>query len=335
MAFPVGISLVLGNSRYDSHVRRLRVSLSLLPGVNRAVAVMPSTVPFSASPGENAQIGLTAGDTTETVLTGTIKAVERTLTAVAVTVSDGSADLHACRPAATYEGQNSGQILQALAGDAGLSTGRIDANLDLAAYVAEQSRTAGEHAALLARLSGCLAFVSSGNELSAPKISDSADCALRYGRDILVYQVQERKKDGPDLGAIGNGPAGSGSAPDALRQTVASLPSNAQPPGAKMRWLPHAFLRTPSAASDAGDALNDEAGRGLSRAEGHCLLNPELRLGSILEISDAPDGLSPGPWIVTGIVHEVRPSGRSRTIFRGKSAGGGGLGGLAGGLLSS
>ncbi len=334
MAFPVGISLTLGNNRYDSHVRRLRVSLSLLPGVNSAVAVLPSSVSFSAATGDDAIVELTAGDTTETVLTGTIKAISRSLTAISVTLGDGSADLHAYRPATTYEGQTSGQILQALAGDAGLSTGRIDASLDLAAYIAEQNRTAGEHAALLARLSGCLAYVNCDNELAAPKISDSADGALRYGRDILVYQVQERKKDRPDLVAIGNGPAGSGSAPDVLRQTVATLPSNAQSPGATTRWQPHAFLRTPAAASDAGDALKGEEGRRLSRAEGHCLLSPQLRLGSVLEISDSPDGLSSGPWIVTGILHEVQPSGRSRTTFRGESAGGsGGLGGLAGGLL--
>jgi hypothetical protein len=263
-----------------------------------------------------------------------IKAVERSLTIISVTLSDGSADLHAYRPATTYEGRTSGQILQALASDVGLSTGRIEADLDLAAYAAEQGRTAGEHTALLALLSGCLAFVNSDNELSVPKISISADEALRYGRDIMAYRVQERKKDRPDLMAIGNGPAGSGSAPDALRQTVGTLPSNAQSPGAAMRWQPYAFLRTPSAVSAADNALNTDAGRRLSRAEATCLVSPQLRLGSVVKISDMPDGLNPGPWILTGICHEVRTSGQSRTIFRGDSAGSGSeLTSLIGGFL--
>lgn len=72
MAFPVGISLTLGNYRYDTHVQQLRVSLSLLPGVNSAVAILPSNVQFSAAPGDDAEIELTAGDVTETVLTGTV-----------------------------------------------------------------------------------------------------------------------------------------------------------------------------------------------------------------------------------------------------------------------
>ena len=69
--------------------------------------------------------------------------------------ADGSADLAALRPAATYQKQQAGDVISALARDAGADTGAVDVGLRLAAYVAHQERTAGEHAAYLAGLAGC------------------------------------------------------------------------------------------------------------------------------------------------------------------------------------
>jgi hypothetical protein len=321
--------LELGSLAYDSHLTAVSVTLATLPGVTSFRATLPGSVEVDASVGDRVKLELDGGEGAETVVTGRLRALRRTQLGVEAIGADGSADLCALRPAATYERQKAGDIIGALAAEVGVGVGSLDVGLQVAAYVADQSRSAGEHAAYLARLAGCTLVLDGDGLLgSRARSSDEPDAALRHGRELIAYEVSEWAPPSAELVAIGSGPAGSASAPNALRVSVGRLPDDAPTPGADAVWEAHAVLRTPGAASDASAAIGGEASAGATRLRARAFLLPALRPGAIVDVQELPEPLSGGPWAVARVRHELRGDGSAETVFEGISAGTGGTGGL-------
>jgi hypothetical protein len=316
--------LELGNLAYESHLTGVQVTLGTLPAVSSCRATLPLAVQVDAAPGDKVKLELDGGEGSETVLTGTLRVLRRTFGGVEALAADGSADLAALRPAATYEKQQAGDVISALARDAGADTGAVDVGLRLAAYVAHQERTAGEHAAYLAGLAGCtLVTDADGAVVSVERSNAEPEVALRYGRELTAYEVSECPPPVARRIAIGAGPAGSAEAQNALRPSAKGLPDGAA-------------LRTPGAASDASAALDAAAAAGATRLRARGFLLPALRPGAVIEIQDVPEPASGGPWLLLRVRHELPGSGPGETVLEGVSAGDGGLGGLlalVGGLL--
>jgi hypothetical protein len=133
----------------------------------------------------------------------------------------------------------------------------------------------------------------------------------------------------------GNGPAGSADAPDALRPTTEALPGDAPKPGPEAVWSPAPVLRTPDAALTATKAATATTSAAVTRIQARCFLLPALRPGTVVEVQSLPDELSGGPWLVTRVVHRLKPDTGGLTGFEGVSAGSGGLGSLLGAALSA
>ena len=98
--------------------------------------------------------------------TGQVQSVRRTVDEIRVTGGDAGARLAAVRPATTYRNKSAADVVKALAADAGVSPGDVDIDLDLAAYVAHQGRSAAEHIADLATLGGGIAQVDGDGALN-------------------------------------------------------------------------------------------------------------------------------------------------------------------------
>lgn len=311
MSYTAAISLTLGNSyRYDTQVVRLRASLGLLPSVNRVVMTFPAEVELHASVGDDASVDLLVDEDSTTVLTGLVYEIGDAMGACSVTICDGSAQLCAARPMKTFEATSVGDVINGLAGEASVDTGAIAADLEMPVCIIDQNNTAAGHIARLAQLSDCLAFIDADNCLQASAVPQQADTALRYGRELLEYRVARRAAARPEIVAIGSGPAGSAQAPDALRPTVASLPADASEPSAAVQWNAYGALRTPKAVATAAKALNGIRNRCTEKITASCILCPWIRPGSVIEVSEAPDRLSAGPWIVTDVIHDAAgPSG--------------------------
>jgi hypothetical protein len=329
----VNASFTLGDLRYDSHAVELTVSLSLLPGVDSFRAWLPAHAELSCQSGDPALLELDGGDGKTTVLTGKVRGLRRGLDGVEVWAADSGADLAAVRPAATYTGQAGRQVVSALADEAGVSVGDVELDLPLAAYTTHQRRTAAEHVAYLAALGGAVASIDGGGGLNVRKRpSGPADAALLYGRELINCRVKDWPGPAATRVVIGNGPAGSADAGDALRPTAAPLPEDAAAPGPEALWEPSAILRTPAAALAGGAALTaSEAARG-KRLSALCFLQPQLRPGMTIEIQSLPAPLDDGGrWLVRRVVHRVRRAGGATTTFEADSAdAGGGTGGLLG-----
>ena len=336
MSLSLSATFTLGNLKYDVHAVEIIAWLAPLPGVGAFQAVLPRGVDFTAAVGDDGQLELDGGDGSQKVLTGKISASQNDTHGLRVTVSDAGAGLGALRPAATYEKQSAKDVIRALAGDAGVSIGSLDIDLPLAVYVAHQGRTAAEHIASLAVLGGALAVVNADNELDVfPRPGTSPDSALRYGREISQYQVTHAPGLSARRVALGSGPAGSATAPDALRQTLGRLPDSPPDPGVGAVWQPAAILRAPSAAKNASQALESQLSVRAKRLRAVCFLIPALRPGQVIEVQDVPDGLDGGPWLVTAVRHQLRPGSGGRTVFSGVSAGQGEAGSLLGSALSA
>jgi hypothetical protein len=332
MTLLAAASVRLGSSVFGTHAAAVTVTLADLPGVSRFEVSFPAPVAVEASAGDPGSLELDGGEGAETVLTGKIRGFRRDVGATQVLVADASADLAAYRPATTYDSRDAKAVIEALARDAQADVRSVDLDVALPAYAAHQRRTAAEHVAFLAGLGGAVAGVGSDGALAVRRPAATPDLALRYGRELLEYEVREVPGAPGRRVLVGSGPAGSADAPDALRESKDPLPGDAPKPGADARWTPTLVLRTPAAASTASQSADARAAAAASTVRARCILVPLLRPGLVVEIQDAPDRLSGGPWLLTSVVHRIDLDGGATTTFVGRGAGGSGT---AGGLLQS
>jgi len=338
MSISPAASFTLGNLKYDSHASGIQATLGILPCVNRFRVTLPAKVKLETAAGDPASLDLDGGEGSETILTGKVAWLRRGLAETQVVASDGGLDLSALRPAATYQQQSGKDVIRAMASDAGAEVGSIDLDLPLAAYVSGQRRTAAEHIAHLADLAGASAsFDPDGKLLVAAPSGGSPDLALLYGREILDVHVRERAAPKVKRFRIGGGPAGSTSAPDALRYSLSALPGGADKPGPSAVWDPAPILRVPDAATGASTAADALAASLSQVLTCRCFLLPKLRPGIVIEIQELPNGLSKGPWLLTRVEHRLSAALGGTTTFEARSASAedllGALLGAIGGLL--
>jgi hypothetical protein len=315
MTLAPSLSATLGNLRYDSQAAVLSVCLDVLPRGSSATVTLPAAVRFEAAPGDDASLDVDGGEGSETVLKGKLRSVRRTIDRIHATIGDSASELAAYRPSATLEGQDAAAVVRKLASDAGVQTGDIDVDLDLAVYVAHPWRTAAEHIASLATLGGNIAFTDGEGRLNLKKRPEGRpSSALKFGREIAAYEVREAQPVNPQRFAIGFGPSGSGGAPDALRPTTDFLPSSASSGGAGVRRYPDPRIRVPSAATTASTALQTRAAAESKQLVAHCFLLAALRPGNLIEVQSLPDGLSGGPWLVTRVEHRLSGASGATTF---------------------
>jgi hypothetical protein len=300
------VSATLGNLRYDAQAIACSACLDLLPRGSSARLTLPGSVRFEAAPGDEASLQLDGGEGANAVLGGQVRRVRRDVTTIEVELGDAGAALSAYRPACSFEKQSAAQIIRKLAADVSLRPGTLDLDLDLPAYIAHPGRNAAEHVAELARLAGAFAATGDDGSLEVRAMPEGpADSALRFGREILQYTVSDEAVANGQTFAIGAGPAGSASAPDALRPATGFLPASAGEGGPGVIRLPTPVLRTPAAAAGASDAFSRSASARGKRLAAVCFLLPALRPGQVIEVQDLPEPLAGGPWFVTRVEHRV------------------------------
>ncbi len=332
MTLVFGAVATLGSLRYDTHVTTARVSLGLAPRAGSTRVTLSPHVRVDAEPGDDASLLLHGERADVETFSGVVVAVDRDLDRTTVTLVDALGRLARSRPGTTFEQQTAAAIIAALADEEGIPTGSIEADTELLSYVADQGRTALEHTARLAGWAGAWASSAPDGGLTvAPLPTGPAERALRYGREIAALRVRRRETDA-DVVWAGSGPAGNVAAPDAHVHTTTVLPDGAPGPAPRTRRVPAPALRTPAAATDAiAAAATRNSG---ARLVATCWLQPEIRPGASIEIADAPQPDSLGPWFVTSVTHQLGPGPRGVTrIEADRLDQGGGLLDDLGGLL--
>ncbi|MGB5156371.1 hypothetical protein [Desulfobacterium sp. N47] len=305
----------LGNYLYNEHIISAHITLALLPAVNQAELIMPASVQMDASSGDDAVISIDGGDGMETVLTGKIYLVHKSIYETKVIVADAGFVLNAARPAKTFDKQDAATIVKTLAADCGVDIDKCDVDIKPAFYIAHQNRTSAEHIADLVKHAGGYAAVSAQGALTATTWPSDSDINLTFGREIREYCTKNKVPVAYQIIATGSGPAGTIDAADAKRPTAKPIPTDAPEPGNDARWVPVHMLRTPDAVTTSKKSLNSRQGAYASMMEAKTLVMPALRPGACFSAQQMPDNLSQGPWYCTKLSHHLSAHSLSVTTI--------------------
>jgi hypothetical protein len=306
-----GYTLTLGSQEWTQQAMCVEVSLGAAPSVGVLRATLPASAPLSASVGDPAKLKLDNGESEADVFAGAVDSIRRGFDCVTVTALDAAGALARFRPALTFEQVTAGTVVRDLCGEVGVDVGDVDDGVSLAFYVADPSRTALEHAARVCGWGGALARVTPDGKFETLVVNATQpELALKFGRDLLCLRQGETGDGVESFVVSGESGAGSTSAPEALRPSTDFFAgSRPDGPGSKSRWRFEPALRTAQAAGTAGAALQRVYTSSRKRGVFESLLRPDMRVGSVFEVQELPEGLAKGPFCASRVRHRLAPEG--------------------------
>jgi len=309
-------TLTIADQRWSRQAIAIDLRLAAGPQLDRLVAYLPAEAPIEAAPDDPVILSLDGGEGAETVFTGVVAKIRRGFEETKVTAAGALGQLARYRPATTFENVSAGTVIRNLARDAGVATADIADGVMLRFYVADPSRNAAEHASRVAAWSGAmLASTPDGSIAAAIVDATQAEVALRYGREVTGFEIEDAAE--PDkvtvAGESGVGDCGS---PDALRPSADFFAGN-RPDGPALHnlWVWDPALRTTAAAATAGAAFERALSAGQRRARLSALLLPKLRPGTVIELQDLPAGFAPGPYWLQTVRHRIGPAGATTSAM--------------------
>lgn len=303
-------ALTIAGQLWTQQAIAIDLRLSPAPQCDRLSVTFPAEAPLEAEPDDPVSLVLDGGEGEETVFTGTVASIRRGLDVILVTGAGALGQLARYRPAETFENVSAGTVIRNLADAAGVATGDIADGVMLRYYAADPSRTAAEHAWRVAAWSGAMLATNPEGELAATIIdATQAEVALRYGRELTGFRVEENAK--PDAVTVaGESGASDASSPDALRAT-ADFFAGSRPdgPGLGAIWSWEPALRTAEATSSAAAAQQRQLSAAQRSGRLDAFLVPGLRPGVVIEVQDLPNGLASGPYWLETVRHRIGPAG--------------------------
>jgi len=289
--------------------------------------------------GDPIEVELRVGDTSETVMTAEVQAVESSLGLTTIIGRSGIRKLAGARLAGVYQNQTTGQVVRDLAGQVGVQVGDVDPGSSWPYLVVDETRSLLRQLGELARREGADLYVDARNRLTVKRFAKTApDHSFRYGVDLLDLRL---RRDGAGLECVrvfGESPAsnqGQATWPWLVKD-LAPLGGTAGQGSRSSSWRDGA-VRTKDAADRLAAAQlgagRDAATMGLAVLLG----NPRVQLGDAIEVTDAPWTELNGLFKVTSVRHRLgKREGFVTTVgFSGQGGAGaatGGLGGVAGEL---
>ncbi|UCD79865.1 MAG: hypothetical protein JSW26_00070 [Desulfobacterales bacterium] len=251
------------------------------------VVCAPHSPLVDVSVGDDFTIGLGyEDDESATVLSGKVSAIDYNPRMVAIEVEAATSALARFYHAGSYVQQTIGDIVSDLAGQAGVSTGTIEAAQSLAAYHVDERRAVWSHIVELSSI-GDLSLTTSAEgalEMREPKTSPVTS-TLRYGAELLLWQAGPRLAEETAFKAV---PHGAGSEEGSEKWHILLKDPTGGSPDAPTIVLPAARDReSADAYSQAGESRKTR--RGLY---GRAIVTgaPTLRAGDVVEMVDLPTG---------------------------------------------
>jgi phage protein D len=302
----------------------LRVDRAKNAGADWATVTIgrAQAVPVSAGDPATVELGWD-GDTTP-VFTGQVEAITQEVAGTTVTAAGSQMKLIRARSDRTFTGQPAGQVVSALAGDAGVDTDTVEDGIELPAYHVDSARRAWEHCLGLARRCGFDCYANAdGTLVFAPFTMLVADKTFRYAAEVLSASLQ-RWRPGGGVTVVPESPA-SGQGDDTSAWLVKDpSPYQGQAGDTATLILSDPLLRSKDAADAAAAGLVAFAQRQVVTGDVEVMGNPDVTLGQAIALSGMPDD----SWNDTYQVVAVRHILDGRRGFRTQVS----LGGMPGGL---
>ncbi len=252
------------------------------------------------------------------VFTGTVDAVRRRLDGLEVICVGSPALLARTRADTTYVRQTAGQVVTALAGDAGVDTGTVQDGVKLPVYVADSGRSHHAHCLRLARWCGFGLYCDeSGALVFAPFAARAADHTFRYGADLISASLQ-RATPQAEVTVVPESPA-SAQGDDTSSWLVKDPSPNAG--GSGTRVVREPALRTKEAAATAAEAFAARVARAAIGGRVEVAGAPDVALGSAVALADMPDSELDATYEVRALRHVLdrRRGFRTQLVLGGAS----------------
>ena len=314
-AFRVDLGGAAGD--YAGTVISITVEAGPAPAVDGTELAVGPGGPVPAV-GDQGTVELGYADTgTVVVCTGTVVAVRRGLAGLTRVLLAGPAGaLARTRVRTSYRAVTAGDVVTDLAGTAGVPTGSVSPGIDLARLVLDDTRTAWDHIAALARRCGFLAAVSPDGQLGfgAPA-PGSPQATFRQDADLLDARMRAGQAGLGAVTAVGDGAAGSQGS-DAWSWVVedSSTVTGTAGSGDPAMVLPDGALRSAQAASASATGIAMLAG--LTRHTGRLVVpgTPPVTVGGTVQLTGDVPGLA-GGYLVLAVRHRLNPDAGFRTIL--------------------
>ncbi|MFI5041237.1 MAG: hypothetical protein ACHQNA_05220 [Acidimicrobiales bacterium] len=281
----------------------LRVDRAKNAGADWATVTIGRTESVSVSEGDPATVELGWDGDTTVVFTGEIEAVTQEIAGTTVTVAGSQMKLMRARSDRAFTSQPAGQVVSALAADAGVDTDTVEDGIDLPAYHVDSARRAWEHCLGLARRCGFDCYANAdGTLVFAPFTTTVADETFRYGKEVLTASVQ-RWRSGDGVTVVPESPA-SGQGDDTSAWLVKDpSPYQGQAGDTATLVVSDPLLRTKDAADSAAAALVAFRQREVVTGDLELMGNPDVTLGQAVALSGMPDDSWNDTYQVVAVRH--------------------------------
>lgn len=329
-----------GNDFWLSHTLEIAVQTGPLPFVNTASLTFATAGAPEIALADSVTLSLGYADAEpEVVFTGTITRLVRTLAGFThLQASDGGGQLARQRLNQSYASQKAGDIVNDLAGQAGVETDVVEDGVDLPFFAVASTTPAHAQIAALARRSGYWAYFTPAGQLTfAPLAEGDTVQTFTYGTDVLKLEITEATAALEGVQVSGEGAAGS-QGQDAWNWLVADATGvQAQAGnGPAQRWVSDGALRSQESVRTAATARASASASMQISGELWVPGAPQVTVGSRVAIAAAPDEFLNGTYQVERVNHRLSKSRGFVTrlsFMKTASVPLGALAGLPGGLL--
>ncbi len=282
----------------------------------------------SASEGDDVTVELGWEDGAETVFTGFVESVEDGVAEAEIVCLGGLAKMARARSDRAFVNQNAGQVVKALADDAGVDTETVEDGIDLPVYLADSAQSFYSHAAALRRRCGFDLYTNEEGKLVFARFATaSADLTFRYGEQIIGASV-ERGASLESVLVVPESPASSSGADTASWFVKDPSPHQMSAgSGAVGLLLSDALLRTKDAADAAAGARLYFSRRDAVSGRVELMGNAGVKLGQAVALEGVPDEGVDGLYQVMSVRHRLdrRRGFRTTVGLGGMPSGFGGL----------
>lgn len=324
-------AVTLGSVRLASDHLAPLVALSVERAKNAAADWATVTIgraqAISVSEGDSATVELGWDGSTSLVFTGEVEAVTQEVAGTTVTCAGSQIKLMRARSDRAFTAQPAGQVVSALAGDAGVETDTVEDGIDLPVYHVDSVRHAWEHCLGLARRCGFDCYANAdGTLVFARFASTSADKTFRWGAEILSASLQRWRADG-GVAVVPESPA-SGQGDDTSAWLVKDpSPYRGEAGGTATLVVSDPLLRTKEAADSSAAGRVAFRMRESITGDLELMGNPDVTLGQAVALSGMPQDDWNDIYQVTGVRHTLdgRRGFRTRVALGGMPEAGGGL----------
>lgn len=296
-----------------STVIEVVVRLDLDTPANEVTVVQGQVAGLSAAPGDDIAVEFGYADDTAglaRVLTGAVVAVEPDLRTERL-VGHSAVGLLRTRVDRTFEDTTSGDVVRALASEAGVDVARAEAGPAIHAYVVDGRRSVARHIRDLAGLAGFDSYSTPDGALVFEAFSGNRTVhVLKYGEHVLEADLTRIRPIAGTVLAYGESPGASRGDESWAWLTKDFTPHRGSAgTAAPTLLLERPALRTAQAAASAATAFADTFAAGALRGRVRIQGRPQVALGDLVRLERFPErgGLDEvdGNYQVRAVTHRL------------------------------